>query len=268
MITIKTLQEIELMRRNAQDLCVLLAEVLVRALPGVSTATLDAAAEASIRAQGAVPAFKGYRGFPGSICASINDEIVHGIPSPTRVLREGDVLSVDIGMVRDGFFADTAATVCVGKTSQRVERLVAANSHALRLGIEQARVGNRVGDISHVIGDYIVSQGYGVVKNFVGHGIGRQMHEDPSVPNFGKAGKGAKLRPGMVLAIEPMAMEDVGAERVLDDGWTVVTPQGGLAVHLEEMVLITEGQPELLTDGHSLRAGLEPTATGLERVAR
>jgi len=267
MITIKTPQEIAIMRRNAQDLCVLLANLLERALPGVSTATLDAAAEAAIRAQGAVPAFKGYRGFPGSICASINDEIVHGIPSPTRVLQEGDVLSIDIGLVRDGFFADTAATINVGQVSERARGLVAANSRALRLGIEQARAGNRVGDVAHAIGEAIESQGYGVIKNFVGHGIGRQMHEDPSVPNFGRAGKGVKLRPGMVLAIEPMAMEDVGTERVLDDGWTVVTPQGGLAVHLEEMVLVTEGQPELLTDGHSLRASAEPTAVEPERVA-
>lgn len=261
MITVKTAQEIEVMRKNAHILCEILAEVTGKVQPGTSTAELDAHAEALIRACGALPAFKGYRDFPSSLCTSINDEIVHGIPSPTRILNEGDLLCIDVGLVRDGFYADTATTVAVHSVSGQIRRLVEVDRESLRLGIQQARAGNRVGDISHAIGSYIEAQGFGVVRNFVGHGIGRQMHEDPSVPNFGKPGKGPKLRPGMVLAIEPMVMEDTGTERVAADGWTVVTPQGGWAVHLEEMVLITDGAPELLTDGHSLEDGLVVSAT-------
>ena len=263
MITIKTQAEIAIMRRNAQKLCEILAEVIEHAALGVSTAELDERAERLIRAWDAVPSFKGYRGFPGSVCASVNEEIVHGIPSPERILQDGDMLSIDVGLIKDEFCADTAITVPIGTMTERVATLIDTDSEALRLGIEQARAGNRVGDISHAIGTYIESAGFGVVKNFVGHGIGRQMHEDPSVPNFGKAGRGPKLRPGMVLAIEPMVMEDAeGTEKVLDDGWTVVTPHGGWAVHLEEMVLITDGEPELLTDGHSFRVTeVMPSAT-------
>lgn len=256
MITIKSRGEIDLMRANAQMLCGVLAEVVAQAQPGTSTAELDALAEDLIRRQGGEPSFKGYRGFPGSICVSLNDEIVHGIPSPNRVLAEGDLLSIDIGLIKDGFCADTATSVAVGRLDAHVAHLIEVDREALRRGIEQARPGNRVGDISNAIGSYIESQGLGIVKNFVGHGIGRKMHEDPNVPNFGPAGKGPRLRSGMVLAIEPMVMEDLGVERVADDGWTVHTPQGGLAVHLEEMVLITEGGYEILTDRHSLEGSL------------
>ncbi len=256
MITIKSSQEIDIMRVNARVLCEILVEVVERAQPGVSTEMLDALAESLILAQGAKPTFKGYRGFPGSICVSLNDEIVHGIPSPTRILAEGDLLSIDIGLFKDGFCADTATSVAVGRLDHDMRRLIEVDREALRLGILQARAGNRVGDISHAIGSHIEASGLGVVKNFVGHGIGQNMHEDPNVPNFGQPGKGPKLRPGMVLAIEPMVMEDIGLEYVADDGWTVLTPEGGRAVHLEEMVLITEGDPEILTDGHSLNGHL------------
>lgn len=252
MITIKTEREIAVMRSNARLLCEILEELVELAQPGVSTYELDAHAERRIRAQGAEPAFKGYRGFPASICASINDEIVHGIPSRDRLLRDGDLLSLDVGIVKDGLYADTATTVPVGRPSARALRLLEVDRQALRNGIEQAVAGNRVGDISHAIGSHIEGQGCGVVKNFVGHGIGRRMHEDPNVPNFGPQGRGPKLKAGMVLAIEPMAMEDQGVERVAEDGWTVLTPHGGWAVHLEEMVWITEEGPQLLTDGHSL----------------
>ena len=269
MISIKTPEEIAVMRANAQLLCAVLAEVVAQAQPGTSTAELDALAERLIRAQDAEPSFKGYRGFPGSICASLNDEIVHGIPSPERVLAEGDLLSIDVGLAKDGFCADTATSVAIGRLDARVARLIEVDREALRRGIEAARPGNRVGDISNAIGSYIESQGLGIVKNFVGHGIGRKMHEDPNVPNFGPAGKGPRLRAGMVLAIEPMVMEDLGVERVADDGWTVHTPEGGLAVHLEEMVLITEDGPEILTDRHSLEGSLvaplpleQPAASG------
>lgn len=245
------------MRDNATILCEILAEVISHAKPGVSTLELDEIAERLIVAQEAKPSFKGYRGFPGSVCSSINEEIVHGIPSADRVLEDGDMLSIDVGLIKNDFCADTATTVPVGSIDERVERLIRVDQAALRRGIEQAVPGNRVGDISSVIGDYIESQGLGIVKNFVGHGIGRQMHEDPNVPNFGRPGKGPKLRPGMVLAIEPMVMEDAqGIERVIEDGWTVVTPNGGWSVHLEEMVLISDDGPELLTDGHSLSEDL------------
>jgi len=170
-------------------------------------------------------------------------------------------LSIDIGLFKDGFCADTATSVAVGRLDEAVRRLIEVDRQALRLGIVQARAGNRVGDISHAIGSYIEANELGVVKNFVGHGIGKNMHEDPNVPNFGQPGKGPKLRPGMVLAIEPMVMEDVGSEYVADDGWTVLTPQGGRAVHLEEMVLVTEGDPEILTDGHSLEGHLVTPAS-------
>lgn len=256
MINIKSPQEIEILRTNAKVLCAILAKVVEHAQPGVSTAALDALAESLILAQGAKPTFKGYRGFPGSICVSLNDEIVHGIPSPNRILSEGDLLSIDIGLFKDGFCADTATSVAVGRLDDDVRRLIEVDRQALRLGIAQARAGKRVGDISHAIGSHIEACGLGVVKNFVGHGIGQNMHEDPNVPNFGPPDKGPKLRPGMVLAIEPMVMEDVGLEVVAEDGWTVLTPRGGRAVHLEEMVLITEGDPELLTDGHSLEGPL------------
>jgi len=258
MITIKTADEIAVMRANAELLCGVLAELAERARPGASTAELDAYAEARIRAAGAVPTFKGYRGFPASICASLNEEIVHGIPSAEVVLADGDVLSVDIGLVRDDFCADTATTVLVGEADEAARHLLAVCTEAIQRGIEQARPGNRVGDISHAIGAVIEGYGLGIVRNFVGHGIGREMHEDPNVPNYGRAGRGPKLRPGMVLAIEPMVMEDLGSERVLSDGWTVVTPEGGRAVHLEEMVLIGSDGPELLTDGHSLEASRTP----------
>jgi len=269
MITIKTPEEILIMRENAQKLSEILAEVVSHAKPGVSTLDLDEIAERLIVAWDAKPSFKGYRGFPGSVCSSINEEIVHGIPSADRVLQDGDMLSIDVGLIKNEFCADTATTVPIGRIDDRVQRLIEVDQEALRLGIEQAIPGNRVGDISCVIGEYIEAQGFGIVKNFVGHGIGRQMHEDPNVPNFGRAGKGPKLRSGMVLAIEPMVMEDPeGTERVIEDGWTVVTPHGGWAVHLEEMVLIGDNGPELLTDGHSLSdslftpAGVSPASMG------
>lgn len=258
MITIKTPEEIAIMRANARLLCAILAELVEQARPGVTTAALDALAERLIRQAGAVPTFKGYRvkgkrAFPASICTSVNEQIVHGIPSEAVVLREGDLLSVDVGLRKDGYCADTADTAAVGQPDEGARRLLTVAAEALRRGIAQARAGGRVGDISHAIEETIQAAGLGIVRHYVGHGIGRQMHEDPNVPNFGPAGKGPRLHPGMVLAIEPMVMEDLGSEREEADGWTVVTPAGGRAVHLEEMVLITEGEPELLTDGHSFR---------------
>jgi methionyl aminopeptidase len=248
MVTIKSEQELETLRENAQVLASILQKIEAAAREGVSTKELDALAEKLIRDADAEPAFKGYRGYPASVCTSINEEVVHGIPSRHRVLKKGDVLSIDTGIKRKGYYADLATTIVVGgEPSDRAKRLIDVAWTALDRGIEQARSGNRVSDISHAIGLYVEAQGYSVVKTFVGHGIGREMHEDPQVPNYGPAGKGARLRPGMVLAIEPMVKEDPEEVEVADDGWTARTTNGGLAAHVEEMVLITERGPERLS---------------------
>ncbi len=254
MIQVKSTSEINILRENALMLCEILHEILNAARPGISTGELDQLARRLIQKAGAKPAFLGYRGYPAAICASINEEIVHGIPHPKRILRDGDVLSVDVGMERQGFFADKAETMIVGVPSREAVELIEVAQEALRIGIEQAAPGQRVGDISHAIGEFVSSRGYAVVKRFVGHGIGRAMHEEPQIPNSGPPGQGAKLMPGMVLAIEPMIWRVSGQmasaldeEVVLDDGWTVVTPQGQIAAHVEEMVLVTESGPEVLT---------------------
>jgi len=253
MIQLKTESEIEILKENARILIEILRELIRAAQPGVSTGELDDLAERLMGRAGAVSAFKGYRGYPAVICTSINEEIVHGIPRKDRILKEGDVLSIDIGIERKGLFADTADTIVVGSPSEGALELIGVAREALRRGIEKARIGHRVGDISHAIGSYAASRGYRVVKRFVGHGIGRAMHEEPQVPNHGIPGKGAKVREGMVLAIEPMvwkALHSDGEESewVLEDGWTVVTPNGQPAAHVEEMVLVTESGPEILTD--------------------
>jgi len=249
MIQLKTGSEIEIIRENALILCEILREICRAARPGVSTGELNDLAESEMERAGVVSAFKGYRGYPAVICTSVNEEIVHGIPKRGRVLREGDILSIDIGIERHGLFADKAETIVIGRPSPEALELLGVAREALRRGIEMARPGRRVGDISHAIGSYVRSRGYSVVKRFVGHGIGRAMHEEPQVPNWGSPGKGAKLRAGMVLAIEPMvwkAPEDQ-EELVTEDGWTVVTPNGRPAAHVEDMVLITEEGPEVLT---------------------
>ena len=248
MVTIKSNQELEIMRENAKILAGILRRIKDEAHEGVSTLKLDTLAEKLMRESGVDPAFKGYRGYPASVCTSINDEVVHGIPSKNRVLKRGDVLSIDTGIKRKGYFADLATTLVVGgQPSERAHKLINVAWEALDRGIEKAVPGNRVSDISNAIGTYVESQGFSVVKTFVGHGIGRAMHEDPQVPNYGPAGKGTRLRPGMVLAIEPMVKEDRDEAEVDDDGWTVRTPHGGLAAHVEEMVLITEQGPERLS---------------------
>jgi len=252
MIQLKTEGEIEILRENARILVEILRELIQTARPGVSTAELDERAERLMERAGVVSAFKGYRGYPASICTSINEEIVHGIPRRDRILKEGDVLSIDIGIERKGLFADTADTIIVGPASKEALELIGVAREALRRGIEKARLGHRVGDISHAIGSYAASRGYRVVKRFVGHGIGRAMHEEPQVPNHGTPGRGARVREGMVLAIEPMVWkalpgDDGEGEWVLEDGWTVVTPNGQPAAHVEAMVLVTEEGPEVLT---------------------
>ena len=250
MISIKSRRELELLRENARLLAGILEQLIADARAGVSTATLDRLAERLIRQTGAEPAFKGYQGYPATICASLNEEVVHGIPKDDRILKEGDLLSLDLGLHRGGLYADAATTVLVGdEGSERAERLIEVTREALERGIAATRVGNRVSDISHAIGSFVEEQGYYVVKKYVGHGIGRELHEEPQVPNFGPPGRGARLQVGMVLCLEPMVKEDEGEVRVLDDGWTAVTPNGGLAAHFEEMVEITDGGPKVLTRG-------------------
>lgn len=256
MITIKTPQQIAKMRENGRLLASCLHEVCTHVAPGVDTEYLDRLAEKLIRREGAIPAFKGYNGFPATICASINEEVVHGIPSKLRVVNKGDILSIDIGLVKDGFYSDMATTVPVGEIGQEAQHLLQATEKSLWQGLEQVKIGNRLSDISHAIGAFVESEGLYVVTEYVGHGIGRELHEDPQIPNFGPPGRGPRLRTGMVFAIEPMVKVDPEPTRVLDDGWTVVTATGGLAAHFEHTVALTDNGLEILTlGGEEKRSG-------------
>jgi methionyl aminopeptidase len=249
MITLKTPAEIEIMRENGRILAASLQAVCQAVAPGKSTAFLDSLAEDLIRQAGAEPAFKGYGGFPATICASVNEEVVHGIPSKTSILHEGDILSIDIGLIRDGLYSDMATTVPVGEIDPMAQHLLRVTQESLWRGIEQVTIGNRLSDISHAIGAYIESEGFYVVKEYVGHGIGRDLHEDPQIPNHGLPGHGPRLRAGMVFAIEPMVKTDPEPTRVLDNGWTVVTATGGLSAHFEHTVAVTETGVDVLTQG-------------------
>ena len=222
--------------------------VLAEAIrPGITTGELDRTAAQHIARLGAEPSFKGYMGFPATICVSLNEEVVHGIPSRRRVIREGDIVSIDVGAVVGGFHGDSAFTVGVGEIPTETQRLIEATKESLRLGIEQARVGARIGDISAAVQGHAEGLGYGVVRQYVGHGIGRALHEEPQVSNYGPPGRGHLLRPGMTLAIEPM-LNIGGWETVqLDDGWTVVTADGSLSAHFEDTVAITENGAQVLT---------------------
>jgi methionyl aminopeptidase len=235
------------MRDAARIVRAILDEVSGAAVAGTSTAELDRLAESRTRERGAVPAFKGYLGYPASICISVNDEVVHGIPSPSRVLREGDLVGLDFGVVLRGYHGDAAQTVLVGRASPEAQRLVQATRDALESGIAATRAGGRVGDIGAAVQGSAEGAGFSVVRDFVGHGIGRKLHEPPQVPNFGSAGTGAWLRPGLVLAIEPMVNAGSPGVRTLDDGWTAVTEDGSLSAHFEHTVAVTEEGPEVLT---------------------
>jgi methionyl aminopeptidase len=222
--------------------------VLAAVGPGVSTADLDEVAEAFIRERKATPSFKGYRGFPASICASLNEEVVHGIPSPKRILKEGDVLSLDFGAIWDGYHADSAVTVFVGEPpSAEAEKLVRVTEEALEAGISQIRPGGRLSDISHAVQQVVEGAGFSVVREYVGHGVGRSLHEDPQIPNYGLPGRGPELRPGLVVAVEPMVAMGDWKTRVLADDWTVVTADGSLAAHFEHTIAVTEDGREVLT---------------------
>ena len=255
MIVCKSPAELERMRPAN----VLVADVLVELRgmvgPGVTTAELDAFAEKRVRAAGGSPAFKGYHGFPATLCISVNEEVIHGIPGP-RALREGDVASIDLGVVLDGFFGDAAITVPVGRVSDEAAELLRVTEEALYLGIERARIGGRVSDIGHAVQRHVEAHGFSVVREFVGHGVGHALHEEPQVPNFGPAGRGPRLTEGMTLAIEPMVAMGKAAVKVLGDGWTAVTKDHSLAAHFEHTVAITGAGPVILTTpGGNGRAG-------------
>ena len=224
-----------------------LEEMRKRVRPGVSTKELDDFAEAYTAKHQARPAFKGYRGYPGSVCTSINQEVVHGIPSPSRRLKEGDILSMDFGVELDGYFADAALTIPVGKIVPEREKLLRVTRESLEKAIEKVRPGNRLGDVSSAVQQWVEKNGYSVVREFVGHGIGTKMHEDPQLPNYGTPGQGARLQEGMVLAIEPMVNSGGPAVKVLDDEWTAVTADGSDSAHFEHTVAVTAKGPWILT---------------------
>ncbi|MBI4786785.1 MAG: type I methionyl aminopeptidase [Chloroflexi bacterium] len=247
MILIKSQNEIAQMRQAGRIVAEFLEAIREKIRPGISTAELDAFAYAFITKRNARPAFKGYRGFPASLCTSINSEVVHGIPSPKRILKEGDIISIDVGAIHNGFVGDGAWTFPVGRVSDETQRLLDATEGALMAAIAQARVGKYLEDISGAVQDYAEARGYAVVREYVGHGVGRSMHEEPQIPNYRQGKRGPQLRPGMVLAIEPMVNQGVWQTRTLRDKWTVVTQDGKLSAHFEHTVAVTEGEPEILT---------------------
>lgn len=246
-IKLKAPWEIELLRRANKIVAEVLLRLAEESKPGVSTWDLEVLADALCRKRGGRPAFKGYRGYPHALCVSINEEIIHGMPREDKVLKEGDIVSFDFGVEYEGYIGDAALTVAVGKTSELAEKLMKVTEEALYIGIDKARVGNRVGDISAAIQRHVERHGFSVIRDFVGHGVGRELHEPPEVPNFGKPGKGPRLQAGMVLAIEPMVVTGSPKVKVLDDKWTVVTEDGGLAAHFEHSVAITARGPEILS---------------------
>jgi methionyl aminopeptidase len=223
-----------------------LAEIRALVAPGLTTGEIDRLAEARLRERGARPAFKGYHGYPASICISVNEEVVHGIPSARRVLRQGDLVSLDFGAVVDDWFGDAAITVPVGRVSAEAARLVATTEEALARAVEAARAGSRLGDLGAAVQRHVEARGFSVVRDFVGHGIGRQLHEAPQIPNFGLPGTGIRIRPGMVLALEPMVTAGRPEVDILADGWTAVTADGSLSAHFEHTVAVTEAGPVVL----------------------
>ncbi len=246
MIPIKKGGEIEGMRRSCRTVSAILERLAGMVEPGVTTGDLDAAAAQMIREAGGKSPFYGYRGFPGHICVSVNDEVVHGIGG-TRKLVYGDIIKLDVGILLDGWVGDTAMTVPVGAVAPEVEALLARTELALNAGIRQARAGGRLGDISAAIQKCVEDAGYSIVRDFVGHGVGRTLHEEPQIPNYGRPGSGPALKEGMTLAIEPMVNMGGAQIRILRDGWTVVTVDGKPSSHFEHTVLVTEGEPEILT---------------------
>lgn len=254
MVTIKSKKEIEYMKEACKVVALMYKELEEKIKPGMTTWELDQIAENMMKKLGAIPAEKGYnvgiRGvppYPAATCISVNDEVIHGIPSKNNIIKDGDIVSVDTVALKNGYNGDAARTFMVGNVSKEAKRLVEVTKQAFFEGIKYAKPGYRIGDVSHAIGEYVHSQGYSVVREFQGHGIGESMHEDPGIPNYGKAGRGIRLEPGMTLAIEPMVIMGNPDILELDDGWTIISEDGTLAAHYENTILITENEPEILT---------------------
>jgi methionyl aminopeptidase len=246
-IELKSAREIGLMRAGGHILADVMDRLRERVKPGMSTLEIDEDVEAFIRSRGALPAFKGYRGFPATVCISINDEVVPGIPSAHRRIKEGDIVGLDLGCIVEGYYADCAFTLAVGDVPPKVQQLLDVTRESLDVAIAECRAGRRLSDVSHAVQAHVEGHGFSVVRAFVGHGIGRALHEDPQIPNFGDPGRGPQLRPGMVLAIEPMVTMGSWEVKVLDDGWTAVTRDGSLAAHFEHTIAVTDDGPEVLT---------------------
>jgi methionyl aminopeptidase len=247
-IQLKSAREVELMAQGGKILAATIETLRAAVRPGISTGELDTIAEEFIRShEGAVPAFKGLYGFPGSICASLNNEIVHGIPSPKRVLKEGDIVSLDVGVGYKGYFTDSATTVAVGTISAEAQRLLDVTQRALAAGIDAAVLGNHIGDIGAAVQSVVEASGFTVVRDLVGHGIGVEFHEEPQVPNYGKPKRRERLSPGLTIAIEPMVNVGGPATKTLPDRWTIVTLDGSLSAHFEHTIAITENGPRVLT---------------------
>lgn len=247
-IKLKEPDQIEKMRRSGRIVREVLDATAKLAVPGASTMDLERAAERQIRELGATPAFKGYRGYPCVLCTSVNQEIVHGIPSTRRLLKAGDIVSIDCGVVLDGYYGDAAITVPVEETSPKLQKLMQVTREALYQGIEQARLGNALGDVSSAVQQHVETNGFSIVREFVGHGIGTELHEEPQVPNFGRRGDGLPLLEGMVLAIEPMVNAGRPGARLLNDNWTAVTEDGSYSAHFEHCVAVTKNGPLILTE--------------------
>jgi len=246
MVHLKTEQEISKIRKASQIVARTLQVLGEHVQEGIATMELDRIAESEIRKAGALPAFKGYRGFPATLCVSVNEEIIHGIPSRKK-LKKGDIVGLDLGAIWQGFYGDGARTFPVGEISEKARQLTRVTEESLWIGIEQARSGNRVGDIGHAVQQHVEAHGYSVVREFVGHGIGRSLHEDPQVPNYGKQGHGHRMKPGLVLAIEPMVCMGSNEVRMLEDNWTAVTRDGSLSAHFEHSIAITNNGPVILS---------------------
>jgi len=246
-IVCRSAAELEKMRAAGRLVGEVLTALTPSVVPGVTTAELDEVAEKMIADAGAIPAFKGYHGYPATICSSINEEVIHGIPSGQRVLREGDILSIDVGASLEGYFGDSAITVPVGQVSEEAARLLTVTEEALYKAIEVARPGGRVSDIGHAVQKHVEAYGFSVVREFVGHGIGASLHEEPQIANYGEPGRGPRLAEGMTLAIEPMVNMGKPAVKVLADGWTAVTKDGSLSAHFEHTVAVTKNGPDVLT---------------------
>lgn len=253
MIMLKTPVEIEKVAAAARIVADVLESLREHVRPGVTTSDLDRLAEEAIRREGGKPAFKGYHGYPATLCTSVNEQVVHCIPRRETVLKEGDIVGLDLGVYRDGYYGDAAVTLAVGRISAEAQRLLDVTERALYEGIQAAVPGKRVSDISAAVQSFAEARGFSVVTDFVGHGIGRELHEDPQVPNFGTPGQGPRLKPGMVLAIEPMINAGKGETMVLGDRWTVVTADGSLSAHFEHTVAVTDQGPRILSEGRGKR---------------